>query len=114
MIRLAAPAARLLALACAGWLVPVPAQERPAGRIEVGLLERRAEAGDSAAMRQLAEIHYLGRGGVEQNLTEAARWYEKRARRALELVARGMSTAQIEQAAAQADAWLNGARKLWK
>ncbi|MBI2296542.1 MAG: sel1 repeat family protein [Betaproteobacteria bacterium] len=44
-------------------------------KINVEDLKVRAQAGDKAATRQLAEAYYLGRGGVEQNFGEAARWY---------------------------------------
>ena len=44
-------------------------------KINVGDLKVRAQAGEKAATRQLAEAYYLGRGGVEQNFKEAARWY---------------------------------------
>lgn len=46
-------------------------------KINVEDLKIRAEAGDKTATRQLAESYYLGRGGIEQNFSEAARWYEK-------------------------------------
>jgi len=39
-------------------------------------LKIRSGKGDRSATRQLAEMYYLGRGGVEQNFAEAARWYE--------------------------------------
>ena len=39
-------------------------------------LKIRSGKGDRTATRQLAEMFYLGRGGVEQNFAEAARWYE--------------------------------------
>ncbi len=43
-------------------------------------LKTRADSGDRKAARQLAEMYYVGRGGVEQNFSEAARWYERRAK----------------------------------
>jgi TPR repeat protein len=49
-------------------------------RINVEDLKLRSEAGDRPAMRQLAEIYYLGRGGVAQDYGEAARWYERLAK----------------------------------
>jgi uncharacterized protein len=51
------------------------AQEK--GKVSVEDLKIRAEAGDKGATRQLAELYYLGREGVEQNFAEAARWYLK-------------------------------------
>lgn len=46
-------------------------------QIDVEELKIRAEAGDKSATRQLAETYYLGRNGVEQNFSEAVRWYLK-------------------------------------
>ena len=40
-------------------------------------LKIRSEAGDKGATRSLAEAYYAGRGGVEQNFCEAAKWYRK-------------------------------------
>lgn len=48
--------------------------------VDIGALKTRADAGDRRATRQLAEMYYVGRGGVEQSFSEAARWYEKLAR----------------------------------
>ena len=68
-----------LILACC--LGPAAAQERPVpGRASVEDLKVRSDAGDKTATRQLADMYYLGQGGVEQNFREAARWYEKLAR----------------------------------
>jgi len=68
----------LLALGGAGIAL---AQDRPpAGRISVEDLTIRSAAGDRSATRQLAEMYYVGRGGVEQSFAEAARWYEKLAK----------------------------------
>ena len=76
-LRLSAVAVLLFA-ACVG---PAAAQEKPArGRVSVEELKVRSDAGDKSAARQLAEMYYLGRGGVEQNFGEAARWYEQLAR----------------------------------
>lgn len=50
------------------------------GKANIEELKARSEAGNRSATRQLAELYYLGRGGVEQNFSEAARWYEKLAR----------------------------------
>jgi TPR repeat protein len=47
------------------------------GNVTIEDLKIRAEAGDRTATRQLAEAYYLGREGVEQNFSEAARWYYK-------------------------------------
>ncbi|HTP95460.1 MAG TPA: tetratricopeptide repeat protein [Burkholderiales bacterium] len=43
--------------------------------LNVGDLKIRSEAGDKGATRTLAEAYYAGRGGVEQNFCEAAKWY---------------------------------------
>jgi TPR repeat protein len=50
------------------------------GNVNIEDLKVRSGAGERAATRQLAEMYYLGRGGVEQNFSEAARWYERLAR----------------------------------
>ena len=74
------------ALFLVGCLFPVAAQDKPAqdkpaqGKASVEDLKVRSDAGDKTATRQLAEMYYRGRGGVEQNFSEAARWYEKLAR----------------------------------
>jgi len=47
------------------------------GQVNVNDLKVRAEAGDKNAIRQLAEVYYLGREGMEQDFAEAARWYLK-------------------------------------
>lgn len=49
-------------------------------KISVEDLKVRSDAGDRSAMRQLAELYYLGRGGVQQDFGEAARWYERLAK----------------------------------
>lgn len=73
-ILLRAAAAALLISACLG---TAGAQDKPAqGKISIEDLKIRSSAGDGTATRQLAEMHYLGRGGVKQNFSEAARWYE--------------------------------------
>ena len=51
---------------------PLAAEQRKANIEELKL---RAEAGDRQATRQVAEAYYLGRDGVEQDFSEAARWY---------------------------------------
>lgn len=43
-------------------------------------LKSRANTGDPAATRQLADMYYAGLGGVRQDFREAARWYEKLAK----------------------------------
>ncbi|MGH8641303.1 MAG: tetratricopeptide repeat protein [Burkholderiales bacterium] len=63
----------LLAAVCLG---NAAAQDR----IDVEDLRIRSDAGDRSAMRQLAELYYLGRGGVGQDFGEAARWYERLAK----------------------------------
>ena len=50
------------------------------GKINIDDLKVRSDAGDRSATRQLAEMYYVGRGGVEQNFSEAAVWYEKLAK----------------------------------
>ncbi len=52
---------------------PAVAQER----IDAADLKIRSDAGDKRATRALAEAYYLGRGGVEQDFREAARWYRR-------------------------------------
>jgi len=47
---------------------------------DIEALKARADAGDRKAGRELAEMYYVGRGGVEQDFSEAARWYEKLAK----------------------------------
>lgn len=72
---------RLSAVALLSSASFVLAQQQSAPeKINVEELKLRSEAGDRTATRQLAELYYLGHGGVEQNFREAARWYEKLAR----------------------------------
>jgi uncharacterized protein len=66
-------ACALLAAACLG---AAAAQDS----INVEDLSIRSDAGDRSAMRQLAELYYLGRGGTRQDFGEAARWYERLAK----------------------------------
>ena len=68
----------LALLACFG-LAAAQGQPTPV-RINVEDLKTRADAGDRSATRQLAEMYYVGRGGVAQDFAEAARWYEKLAK----------------------------------
>jgi TPR repeat protein len=46
-------------------------------KVNIDDLKVRSEAGDKGATRALAEAYYLGRGGVEQDFPEAARWYRR-------------------------------------
>ena len=63
----------LVLAACCGLAV---AQDKPAAeKISVEDLKIRSAAGDRSATRQLADMYYVGRGGVEQDFGEAARWY---------------------------------------
>jgi len=48
--------------------------------INVADLKARAAAGDKTATRQLADMYYTGRGGVDQDFREAAHWYQKLAK----------------------------------
>ena len=66
----------LAAAACAVLVAGVPLASAQ-GKVNVDDLKVRADAGDKTAIRQLAEIYYLGREGVEQDFAEAARWYLK-------------------------------------
>jgi len=63
-------------LLLAGFMGLGAAQER----INVDDLKVRSQAGDKTATRELAEMYYLGRGGVGQDFGEAARWYEQLAK----------------------------------
>ena len=85
-----------------------PAQDKPAaGQLNIEDLKVRAEAGDKTATRQLGDAYYAGRGGVEQNFSEAMRWYTKlaqqgdvRAQTTLGLMySRGYGVAKDPQAA---------------
>jgi len=68
-------------LLLAGCLGAAAAQDKPTpDKINVEDLRVRSDAGNRSATRQLAETYYVGRGGVEQNFSEAARWYEKLAK----------------------------------
>jgi len=76
-------------------------------RVTVEDLKVRSAAGDRTATRQLADMYYVGRGGVEQNFGEAARWYlrlaqqgDTRAQTTIGLMyARGYGVAKDPQAA---------------
>jgi TPR repeat protein len=65
-----------LALALAACVGIAAAQDK----VDIEALKARADSGDRRATRQLAEMYYVGRGGVDQNFGEAARWYEKLAK----------------------------------
>lgn len=74
-------------------------------------LREGATAGDLRAMRALAEAYYLGRGGVEQDFAEAARWYRQ-------LAAQGEAGAQTTLGLMYARGWglapnLAEARRWW-
>ncbi len=74
---MSAPINRLvLALLLAGCVNVALAQDK----VNTDDLKIRSAAGERSATRQLAEMYYLGRGGVEQNFSEAAIWYEKLAK----------------------------------
>jgi len=63
-------------LVLAGCVGLAPAQDTA----DLEGLKVRANSGERKATRELAEMYYVGRGGVEQNFSEAARWYERLAR----------------------------------
>ncbi len=69
--------AALAAVACALLTVSIPhaAAQGAQGKLNVDDLRIRSDAGDRSATRRLAEAYYLGRDGVEQDFSEAARWY---------------------------------------
>jgi TPR repeat protein len=89
-------------------LPPAFAQER----LQIDELTLRSAAGDKGATRALEEAYYLGRGGVEQNFSEAARWYlvlarqgDARAQTSIGLMyARGWG---VKQDFAEARRWWN-------
>ncbi len=49
-------------------------------KITIEDLTLRAEAGDRTAMRALADAHYAGRDGAQQDFTRAADWYRRLAK----------------------------------
>ncbi len=67
-------------LACALAAVAAFGLAAAQDQVNVDDLRLRAATGDKAAIRQLADRYYAGRGGVEQDFREAARWYEKLAK----------------------------------
>jgi TPR repeat protein len=67
---------RAWALVVSAWAGLALAQDA----VDLGALKARADAGDRKATRVLAEMYYVGRGGVAQDFAEAARWYERLAR----------------------------------
>jgi hypothetical protein len=73
---MSALASRLAGAVLAACLATAIAQEG----INIEDLRVRSEAGDRTAIRQLAELYYVGRGGVGQDFAEAARWYERLAK----------------------------------
>jgi uncharacterized protein len=100
---LAAAVVAAIAMHC-----PQPAAQQAIG---AEALRERAKTGDVRAMRALAEAHYLGRGGVEQDFAEAARWYRK-------LAAQGEAGAQTTLGLMYARGWglapnLAEARRWW-
>jgi TPR repeat protein len=103
---------RLAALALCFAAALLPGTALPQERLLVEDLKLRSGAGDKNATRTLAEAYYLGRGGVEQNFTEAARWYlvlarqgDARAQTSIGLMyARGWG---VKQDFAEARRWWN-------
>ena len=76
---MSAPARRLVfTLVAACWLGLALAQSQP---FDIEVLKARSDEGDNRATRQLAEMYYTGRDGVEQDYREARRWYERLAKR---------------------------------
>ena len=73
--RAALAAACALLVLCA---LPAAAQEK--AKVNIEDLKTRSNAGERGATRQLAEMYYIGKDGVEQDFAEAARWYEKLAK----------------------------------
>jgi TPR repeat protein len=67
-----------LALLLAGSLCSAFAQDKA---VDIDDLKKRSDGGDNRATRQLAEMYYVGRDGVEQDFKEAIRWYERLAKR---------------------------------
>ena len=80
--------------------------------ITIEELALRAETGDRTAMRALADAHYAGRDGAEQDFAKAADWYRRlakagdaRAQTSLGLMyARGYG---VEKNLAEAHRWWN-------
>lgn len=71
----------ILVLLLGGCLGAAVAQDKPPeGKVNVEDLKVRSDKGDRSATRQLAEMYYAGREGIEQNYSEAARWYERLAK----------------------------------
>ena len=70
--------AAVVALALAVGATGAHAQGKSETSIED--LKARSASGDRSATRQLAERYYVGRGGVERDFSEAAKWYEQGAR----------------------------------
>jgi TPR repeat protein len=69
----ASPIKRLaLTLLLAGCFGLAAAQDKP---VDIEALKANAKQGSTRAMRQLGDMYYVGRGGVEQNFAEAVHWY---------------------------------------
>lgn len=103
-MKLALAGALLCALVGAGALHAQPPYD-------LGALQQRSEAGDRKATRTLAEAYYLGRGGVQQDFAQAARWYRR-------LAAQGDAPAQTSLGLMYArgigvDKDMTEARKWW-
>ena len=62
----------VIALIFAACLGTAAAQDK----VNIEDLKVRSAGGNRSATRQLAEMYYVGRDGVEQNFGEAARWFE--------------------------------------
>ena len=71
--------AALAAAACALLATGAP-QAAAQYKVNIEDLKIRSNAGERGATRQLAEMYYVGKDGVEQDFAEAARWYEKLAK----------------------------------
>jgi TPR repeat protein len=67
---------RLAAALLASITLAAAAADAP-GNLALDDLKIRSAGGDREATRTLAEAYYLGRGGVEQDFPEAARWYRR-------------------------------------
>jgi TPR repeat protein len=75
----ASPIRRLaLALVVACFVGIAAAQDKP---VDIEALKASAKQGSTRAMRQLGDMYYVGRDGVEQNFPEAVHWYTMLANR---------------------------------
>jgi hypothetical protein len=68
----------VFALLLAGCVGVAAAQDKP---VDIEALKASAKQGSTRAMRQLGDLYYVGRDGVEQNFGEALRWYSMLANR---------------------------------